>query len=88
MRGLLSFYGSTPSYKPVLDVEGWGDVQPELNAMSKRGEWAKMPELITDQMVETIAIFGTPCPGGQGTGAALRRARRACLPVLPGLRDE
>ena len=41
VRGLLSFYGSTPSYKPVLDVEGWGDVQPELNAMSKRGEWAQ-----------------------------------------------
>ena len=40
VRGLLSFYGSTPSYRPVLEVEGWGDLQPELNAMSKRGEWA------------------------------------------------
>ncbi len=60
MRGLLSFYGSTPSYRPVLDVEGWGDVQPELNAMSKRGEWAEMAELITDEMVETLAVRGRP----------------------------
>ena len=60
VRGLLSFYGSTPSYKPVLDVEGWGDLQPELNAMSKRGEWAEMSGLITDEMVDTIAVRGTP----------------------------
>jgi probable F420-dependent oxidoreductase len=60
VRGLLSFYGSTPSYRPVLDVEGWGDLQPELNAMSKRGEWATMPNLITDEMVDTIAVRGRP----------------------------
>jgi probable F420-dependent oxidoreductase len=60
VKGLLSFYGSTPSYKPVLDVEGWGDLQPELNAMSKRGEWAGMSGLITDDMVDTIAVRGRP----------------------------
>jgi probable F420-dependent oxidoreductase len=60
VRGLLSFYGSTPSYRPVLDVEGWGDLQPELNAMSKRGEWAAMSGLITDTMVATIGVVGTP----------------------------
>jgi probable F420-dependent oxidoreductase len=84
VRGLLSFYGSTPSYKPVLDVEGWGDVQPELNAMSKRGEWAQMPSLITDQMVETISIFGTPA---DAAAELVRRfgqhADRACL-YFPG----
>jgi probable F420-dependent oxidoreductase len=60
VKGLLSFYGSTPSYKPVLDVEGWGDLQPELNAMSKRGEWAGMSGLITDEVVDTIAVRGRP----------------------------
>ena len=39
-RGLLAFYGSTPAYRPVLEVEGWGDLQPELNALSKRGDIA------------------------------------------------
>jgi probable F420-dependent oxidoreductase len=60
VRNLVAFYGSTPSYRPVLDVEGWGELQPELNALSKRGEWAEMSGLISDEMVETIAVFGTP----------------------------
>jgi alkanesulfonate monooxygenase SsuD/methylene tetrahydromethanopterin reductase-like flavin-dependent oxidoreductase (luciferase family) len=60
IRNLLSFYGSTPSYKPVLDVEGWGDLQPELNTLSKRGEWGEMANLITDDMIETIGVYGTP----------------------------
>lgn len=60
VRNLLAFYGSTPSYKPVLDVEGWGELQPELNALSKKGDWATMASLITDDMISTIAVHGTP----------------------------
>jgi probable F420-dependent oxidoreductase len=60
VRNLRAFYGSTPSYRPVLDVEGWGDLQPELNTLSKRGEWQQMAGLITDDMVSTIAVHGTP----------------------------
>jgi probable F420-dependent oxidoreductase len=60
VRNLLAFYGSTPSYKPVLDVEGWGELQPELNALSKQGQWGTMAELITDDMINTIAVHGTP----------------------------
>ncbi len=84
VRGLLSFYGSTPSYKPVLDVEGWGDVQPQLNAMSKRGEWAAMSGLISDEMVDTIAVRGRP---DECAREIVRRfgdvADRACL-YFPG----
>ncbi len=60
VKGLLSFYGSTPSYKPVLDVEGWGELQPELNARSKQGDWVGMAGLITDEMAHTISVVGTP----------------------------
>jgi probable F420-dependent oxidoreductase len=60
VKGLLSFYGSTPSYKPVLDVEGWGELQPELNRLSKQGEWATMTTLIDDDVLRTIAVYGTP----------------------------
>ena len=59
-RGLLAFYGSTPAYRPVLDIEGWGDLQPELNALSKAGDIAAMMALVTDEMVETLAVRGTP----------------------------
>lgn len=59
-RMLLSFYGSTPAYKPVLDAHGWGDLQPELNSLSKQGRWATMAELIDDDVLSTIAACGTP----------------------------
>jgi len=39
MRPRLAFYGSTPAYKVILDVHGWGDLQPELTRMSKEGKW-------------------------------------------------
>ncbi len=60
VRGLLAFYGSTPAYVPVLDAEGWADVQPELNRLSKTGAFGAMFELITDDMLATLAVRGTP----------------------------
>ncbi|MFI6433469.1 TIGR03617 family F420-dependent LLM class oxidoreductase [Rhodococcus oryzae] len=60
VRRLLAFYGSTPAYRPVLEVEGWADVQPELNVLSKRGEVAAMTELIDTTMMTTLAVHGTP----------------------------
>ena len=59
-RRLLAFYGSTPAYRPVLDVHGWGDLQPELNRLSKQGRWEDMGRLIDDDMLHTIAACGSP----------------------------
>jgi probable F420-dependent oxidoreductase len=59
IRPRLAFYGSTPAYKVVLDAHGWGDLQPELNRLSKTGDWATMSSLVTDEMVDTFAICGT-----------------------------
>jgi probable F420-dependent oxidoreductase len=60
VRWLLAFYASTPAYRSVLEVEGWAELQPELNAMSKRGEWTAMAGRIDDDLVGTIAVRGTP----------------------------
>lgn len=60
VRWLLAFYGSTPAYRPVLDVEGWADVQPELSRLSKEGDWPAMLGLVTDEMLATLAVRGTP----------------------------
>jgi probable F420-dependent oxidoreductase len=57
---LIAFYGSTPAYLPVLEVEGWADIQPGLNALSKQGRFPEMRRLITDPMVDRIGIVGTP----------------------------
>ena len=56
MRRQISFYGSTPAYRGVLDVHGWGDLQPELRTLSMRGEWEAMGGLITDDILETFAV--------------------------------
>ncbi|MBW2288553.1 MAG: TIGR03617 family F420-dependent LLM class oxidoreductase [Deltaproteobacteria bacterium] len=52
----LAFYASTPAYKPVLELHGWEDLLPTLNRLSKQGEWQKMGELISDEILETFAI--------------------------------
>ncbi len=56
VRGQVSFYGSTPAYRPVLELHGWGDLQTELNGLSKQGKWAEMAALITDDILETFAV--------------------------------
>lgn len=59
-RRMLSFYASTPAYRPPLVLEGWEDVQPELNKLAKSNRWADMPSLIDDAMVDTFTIVAEP----------------------------
>jgi probable F420-dependent oxidoreductase len=56
----IAFYGSTPAYRGVLELHGWGDLQGELNRLSKQGEWAAMGELVTDDILETFAVIAEP----------------------------
>jgi len=60
VKGQISFYGSTPAYRPVLEHHGWGDLQTELNSMSKRGEWKEMAGLIDDDILNTFAVVAEP----------------------------
>jgi probable F420-dependent oxidoreductase len=56
VKGQIAFYGSTPAYRPVLELHGWGDLQGELNRLSKEGRWAEMGDLIDDDMLEMFAV--------------------------------
>ncbi len=56
----IAFYGSTPAYKPVLDSIGVGEMQAELNTMSKQGRWEEMGHLISDDILESFAVVGEP----------------------------
>jgi probable F420-dependent oxidoreductase len=56
VREQIAFYGSTPAYRAVLELHGWGDLHPELNTLSKRGEWEHMGELINDDILNTFAV--------------------------------
>lgn len=59
-RQQIAFYGSTPAYRPVLDSIGAGELQPELNSMSKQGRWVEMGGLIDDDLLEAFAVVGEP----------------------------
>ena len=56
----IAFYGSTPAYRPVLELHGWGGLQDDLNKMSKEGKWQEMGELITDEILHTFAVVAEP----------------------------
>jgi probable F420-dependent oxidoreductase len=58
VRGQLAFYGSTPAYAPVLELEGHGELHARLNALSKQGRWDDMAELVPDDLLESIAVVG------------------------------
>ncbi len=60
LRAQLGFYGSTPAYRPVLDAHGWDDAQPELRRLTKAGAWDELGAVFTDEMLDTIAVIGSP----------------------------
>jgi probable F420-dependent oxidoreductase len=91
MRAQAAFYASTPSYRVVLDVHGWGEVGERLGALAREGGWDDMPALVTDEMLRAFAVEAPP----EKLGLALRErydglADRIALyvPFVPGERDE
>ncbi len=61
----IAFYGSTPAYRAVLESVGYGQLQPELNRLSKAGQWVAMGALIDDTLLDKIAIVGAPAEIGK-----------------------
>lgn len=55
-RAQVSFYASTPSYRPVMDLHGWAGVAEKLSGHAAKGEWAEMPMLITDEMLSEFCL--------------------------------
>jgi probable F420-dependent oxidoreductase len=59
-RQQIAFYGSTPAYRGVLELHGWGGLQDDLNKLSKEGKWVEMGTLIDDEILNTFAVVGEP----------------------------
>ena len=72
VRRQLAFYGTTPAYRPVLDLHDRGHLAGALRSRAEDGEWASMGELIDDEFLETVAVVGEP-----STIAPALRARLA-----------
>lgn len=89
-RQQIAFYASTPSYRAVLSLHGWDAVAEQLSALAARGQWGEMPALITDDILNEVAVVAP----AEDLAAHLR-ARYAGLsaritlyiPFIPGERD-
>jgi probable F420-dependent oxidoreductase len=55
----IAFYASTRTYEPVLAAHGWEGIAQELHEKSLEGDWMGMTRLVTDEMLDTIAVSGT-----------------------------
>jgi probable F420-dependent oxidoreductase len=56
MRSQIAFYASTPSYRPVFELHGWGEVAEKLSGLARRNEWGEMLELIDDTILDTFCV--------------------------------
>ena len=59
-KSQIAFYASTPSYRPVLELHGWQDLIPRLNALLRRNRWQEMHTLISDEMLSQFAVVAAP----------------------------
>ncbi|MET7725102.1 TIGR03617 family F420-dependent LLM class oxidoreductase [Streptomyces mirabilis] len=62
-RRQIAFYGSTPAYRGVLELHGWGELGDELNTLSKSAredKWEAMGRLVDDEVLHTFALVAEP----------------------------
>jgi probable F420-dependent oxidoreductase len=90
VREQIAFYASTPTYRSVLECHGWAEIGEELSRLAKRQQWAAMPALVDDAMLQTFAVEAEP----DELGNVLRQRYHGVidrlslyLPFVPGERD-
>jgi probable F420-dependent oxidoreductase len=63
VKETIAFYGSTPAYRPVLDLHGWGSLADELHTLSvsrREDKWTAMRDLVDDEVLGTFAVVAEP----------------------------
>jgi probable F420-dependent oxidoreductase len=59
-RRTIGFYASTPTYRGMLEHHGWGDIADQLAGHARRGRWEEMSALVTDEMLDAVAVVAAP----------------------------
>ena len=59
VRARVAFYLSTPSYRRTFELHGWLDLAREASTLSRDGRWDDLPNLVSDEMLHTVATIGT-----------------------------
>jgi probable F420-dependent oxidoreductase len=89
-RMQIAFYGSTPGYGVVFDAHGWEGMGDELNRLQRVGDMAGMARVVTDEVVDAVAVEAT----WDRLAAALHARfsgtaeRLICYYVGSGLKDD
>jgi probable F420-dependent oxidoreductase len=63
VKATIAFYGSTPAYRPVLELHGWGGLAEELHALSvgrREDKWTAMRDLVDDEVLAAFAVVAGP----------------------------
>lgn len=90
VRSQIAFYASTPTYRPVMELHGWGETAERLQSLARKGAWDKMAREIDDEMLGTFAVV---CERAELPTRLIERydglADRLTLymPYVPGQRD-
>ena len=92
VRTLIAFYASTPAYRAVLDVHGWGELQDELRLLTRAGRWGELSAAVPDEVVDAIGVVGSPAEVAARLVARYGRCDRLALSLpyavsLPTLAD-
>jgi probable F420-dependent oxidoreductase len=67
-RATIAFYGSTPAYRPVLELHGWDALGEELHRLSttrREDRWTAMRDLVDDEVLHTFAVVAAPTELGR-----------------------
>jgi hypothetical protein len=90
-RMQIAFYASTPSYRSVFSLHGWGHISEELSKFASRGKWGEMSVLINDEILETFTVVAPPDKLGaavKGRYQGLADRLTLYTPFIPGERDD
>jgi probable F420-dependent oxidoreductase len=69
-RQQFAFWASTPAYRPVLELHGWGELQTELARMAREGRWNELGDAVDPAIFRAFACIEPPEKLG---GALLER---------------
>lgn len=58
-RQLLAFLYSTPAYRRTLELFGWEHLGAELQALTRSGDWERLPQIVTDDVLDALVPQGT-----------------------------
>lgn len=59
-RRRVAFYASTPGYRQVLELHGWGSLGERLHQLSRDGAWDRMAAEVPDEVLDAFVLHGSP----------------------------